>query len=117
MGDLDKNIHRKEKASPYKEIIVDSIEKDKHGKEGGYTSLKNATRLQAFATLVSCFKKLFSAFSPREKLSFYSQQNLLKNALSFRELLITLSKEDRSHNPDFTEALTKAWHVLIEDYH
>jgi hypothetical protein len=117
MGDLDKNIHRKEKPSPYEEISVNPIEKDKQGKEGGYASLKNATRTQILATLVSCFKKLFSAFPSKIKLSLHSQQNLLKNILSFRQLLITLSKEDQSHNPHFTEQLTTAWHALTEDCH
>ena len=58
MGDLDKNIHRKEKSSSYEEILVPPIEKDKREKEEGYTSLKNTTRTQILATLISCFKKL-----------------------------------------------------------
>jgi len=115
MGDLDKNIHRKDESSPYEKIIVNPVEKDKKEKGESYTSLKNATRTQIFATLVSCFKKFLFTVSSKEKLSFYNHQHLLENILAFRALLVILSGSDQSHHPDFTEQLTKVWHSLIED--
>ncbi len=117
MGDLDKNIRRREEPSPYEKIIVNPIEKDKRAREEGYTGLKNSTRTQVFATLVSYFKKILTTVSSKGKgqLTFYDQQHLLDNVLAFRQLLIILSGDDQSHNPDFTQQLTELWHNLLDD--
>ncbi|MBS0603728.1 MAG: hypothetical protein JSS60_01685 [Verrucomicrobia bacterium] len=117
MGDLDKNIHRKESPTPYEKIIVNPIEGDKKEKEEGYTGLGNSTRSQVFATLVSYFKKMLTAFAFRGRgLSFSGdQQHLLENVLAFRQLLIILSGDDQSHNPDFTQQLSELWHNLLDD--
>jgi hypothetical protein len=116
MSDLDKNIYRKEEPSPYDKIIVDPIEKDKKEKES-YASFKGATRSQVYAALVSYFKKLLSSFSPKGKgqISISNFQNLLDNIAAFKQLLIILSKEDQSHNPDFTQQLTEFWHNILDD--
>jgi hypothetical protein len=116
MGDLDKNIHRKEEPSPYEKIVVSPIEKDKKEKES-YTGLRNATRFQIYAALVSYFKKFLSAFSPRGKGQplIFNVQNLFDNIMAFRQQLITLSAEDQSHNPDFTQQLSGLWHNLLDD--
>ncbi len=117
MGDLDKNIRRREDPSPYEKIIVNPIEKDKRAREEGYTGLKNSTRTQVFATLVSYFKKILTSVTSKGKgqLAFYDQQHLLDNVLAFRQLLIILSGDDQSHNPDFTQQLTELWHNLLDD--
>lgn len=117
MGDLDKNIHRKEEPSPYEKIIVNPIERDKQRKDEGYTGLKNSTRAQVFATLASYFKKVLSTFSTKGQSQelVYDQKRLINNALAFKKLLMTLAKEDQSHNPDFTEQLSQLWHNLLDD--
>ena len=117
MGDLDKNIYRKEDPTPYEKIIVNPIEKDRREKEDGYTGLKNSTRAQVFATLVSYFKKVLTALSHKGiRQSFPdSGRNLLDTLLSFRGLRIILSSEDQSHNPDFTQHLSELWHNLLDD--
>jgi hypothetical protein len=117
MSDLDKNIHRREEPSPYEKIIVNPIEKDKREKEEGYTGLKNSTRTQAFAALVSYFKKILAvvASKSRNQLYLYDQQHLLDDVLAFRQLLLILSVDDQSHNPDFTQQLSELWHNLLDD--
>lgn len=116
MGDLDKNIYRKEEPSPYEKIIVSPIEKDRKEKES-FTDLKNATRSQIYATLVSYFKKLLSAFSPKGKGQplVFDLQRLVDHIADFRQHLISLSQEDQSHNPDFTQQLSELWHNLLDD--
>jgi hypothetical protein len=116
MGDLDKNIYRKEEQSPYEKIVVSPIEKDRREKET-YSSLKNATRSQIYATLVSCFKKLFSAFALKRNGQplVLDLQHLMDDIIAFRQSLIVLSREDQSHNPDFTQHLSELWHKLLDD--
>ncbi len=116
MGDLDKNIYRKEEPSPYEKIIVSPIEKDRKDKEA-YSSLKNATRAQIYATLVSCFKKLFSVFARKGngQSLVVDRQQLIDDIAAFRQLLIVLSQEDQSHNPEFTQHLSELWHKLLDD--
>ena len=116
MGDLDKNIYRKEEPSPYEKIIVSPIEKDRRERES-YSSLKNATRFQIYAILVSSFKKLFSALALKGNghplvVDF---QHLMDDIVAFRQSLIVLSQEDQSHNPDFTQHLSELWHNLLDD--
>ncbi len=117
MGDLDKNIHRKEEPSPYEKIIINPIEKDRQKKEEGYTGLKNSTRAQIFATLASYFKKVLSTFSSKGQSPehFHDQTRLVNSALAFKQLFTTLAKEDQSHNPDFAEQLSQLWHNLLDD--
>ncbi len=115
MGDLDKHIRRKEEPSPYEKIIVNPIEKDKREKQAAYTGLKNSTRTQILATLMSYFKKILTLAGGRERAEPFSQQILMGHALAFRQLLILLSEEDQSHNPDFCEQLSLTWHDLLDD--
>ncbi len=115
MSDLDKNIYRKEEPSPYEKIIVNPIEQDKKEREG-YSSLKNATRSQVFAALVSFFNKFLTIFSSKGKgESVFDLKHLIDNLKSFRQQLIILSLEDQSHNPDFTLHLSELWHTLLDD--
>ena len=101
MGDLDKNIRRREEPSPYEKIIVNPIEKDKREREEGYTGLKNSTRTQVFATLVSFFKRILTVVSSKGKghLYFYDQQHLLDNVVAFRQLLVILSGTIKAITP------------------
>lgn len=117
MSDLDKNIHRKNDSSPYEKIIVNPIERERREKEKGYAGFKNSARAQIFAALISHFKKIISVFAPKGKLqgSLYNQSHLLENVAAFRELLLTLAREDLSHDPNFTEQLTGLWHNLLDD--
>jgi hypothetical protein len=117
MGDFDKSINRREDPSPYEKIIVNPIEKDRKAKEEGYSGLKNSTRSQAFATLVSFFKKILSTlpFKGKGSSALFDQQKLLDDIFAFRKMLLTLSTEDESHNPDFTQKLTELWHNLLDD--
>jgi hypothetical protein len=116
MSDLDKNIYRKEEPSPYEKIIVNPIEKDRQERES-YTSLKSATRSQVFATLLSFFKKILSAFSSKERGRplVFDLQRLVQNIIAFKQQLIILSLEDQSHNPDFTQQLSDIWHRILDD--
>lgn len=118
MGDFDKNIYRREEPAPYEKIIVNPIEKDKREKGEGYKGLKSSTRTQIFATLVSYFKKILSTTSSKNKssASFYDQQHLFENVSALRQLLVLLSDDDQSHNPNFTQQLSELWHNLIDDY-
>lgn len=116
MGDLDKNIYRKEEPTPYEKIIVNPIEKDRKEKEP-FTSLKSATRSQIYATLLSFFKKILSTFSSKEKgqAAVFDLQRLIENIIAFRKQLVVLSLEDQSHNPDFTQQFSDLWHRLLDD--
>jgi hypothetical protein len=116
MGDLDKNIYRKEEPSPYEKIIVNPIEKDRKEREP-FTGFKGATRSQIYATLVSYFKKILSTFSSKGKGQslVFDLQRLIDDVIAFRQQLITLSLEDQSHNPDFTQQLSELWHNLLDD--
>lgn len=115
MGDLDKNIHRKEESSPYGEIITNPIEKDKREKEESYKSLKNATKTQVLASLLSYFKKMLYSLGSKKSITHsFDEQSFLKNTFKFRELLILLSREDRSHNPRFGEELSQSWHRITD---
>lgn len=116
MGDLDKNIYRKEEPSPYEKIVVNPIEKDRKEREP-FTNFKDATRSQIYATLVSYFKKILSAFSSKGKDQphIFDLQRLIDDIIAFRQQLITLSLEDQSHNPEFTQQLSELWHNLLND--
>lgn len=116
MGDSDKSIHRREEPSPYEKIVVNPIEQDRKQREN-YSSLKNSTHSQIFATLASYFKKMLSSISPkgRGRSVLVDEQSLFDNILAFRQTLLTLSKQDESHNPDFTQKLTELWHNLLDD--
>lgn len=114
MGDLDKNIYRKEEPSPYEKIITHSIEKDKREKEEGYRGLKNSTRTQVLATLVSYFKKVISVAVKGQR-QFVGQEHLFESIRAFREQLLLLAGSDQSHNPDFTQQLSELWHNLVDD--
>ncbi len=118
MSDLDKNIYRKEEPSPYEKIVVHPIEKDRKERES-FTSLKNATRSQIYAALLSFFKKILSSFSSKEKgqILILDLQHLIEHIVIFRQQLITLSLEDQSHNPDFTQQLSDLWHLILEACH
>ena len=117
MGDLDKNIHRKNESSPYEKIIVNPIEKHNREREKEFESFKNANRASIFAALLSHLKKIIAAFGSKGKNAglFKDQQHLLGNIAAFRELLLILTKEDLSHYPDYTEKLTELWHNLRDD--
>jgi hypothetical protein len=116
MGDLDKNIYRKENPSPYEKIIVNPIEKDRKERES-FTSLKSATHSQIYAALLSFFKKILSTFSSKEKgqALLFDLKRLIENIITFREQLKILSLEDQSHNPDFTQQLSDLWHRILDD--
>ncbi len=117
MGDLDKNIHRREDPAPYEKIIVNPIEKDKKEGQENYTSLKNTTKYQTLATVVSFFKHALTSLTFKGKglLSLENEQQLFENIEAFKQLLIILSNEDQSHNPDFTKQLSEVWHNLLEE--
>jgi hypothetical protein len=116
MGDLDKNISRQEEPSPYEKIIVSPIEKDRKEKEP-FTNFKDATRSQIYAILISYFKKILLTFSSKGKdpLLIFNFQQLIDDIIAYRKLLVTLSLEDQSHNPEFTEQLSELWNILLDD--
>ncbi len=116
MGDLDKNIYRKE--NPYEKIIIHPIEKDRKEKETGYRGLGNATRSQALAALASFFKKMLSSLSPRAQGAGYSLDlgSLLNDVAAFKKLLEILASEDTSHQPEFAQHLSELWHAILEGY-
>ncbi len=116
MGDLDKNIHRKNESAPYEKIVVHPIEKERREKEG-YKSLKNSTKTQVFATLTSYFKKILNAFGSKSKLQagLAGKQHIFENLLALRLLLFILSQSDQSHNPEFTAQISELWHNLQDD--
>lgn len=114
MGDFDKSINRREEPAPYEKIIVNPVEKDKKEKEP-FTGLKKSSRL-AFATLVSCFRKMLAPIASKGKgAALLDQQRLLSHVLAFRQMLLILSIQDESHNPNFTQKLTELWHNLVDD--
>ncbi len=115
MGDLDKNIYRKE--NPYEKIIVNPIEEERKGKGEGFKSLTNSTKTQSLATLVSFFKKILSTLSSRARGEGHSTtlQGLLYDMQAFKKLLEILAVEDTSHHPEFTQHLSEVWHNLLEE--
>jgi hypothetical protein len=114
MGDLDKNIYRKE--NPYEKIIIHPIEKDRKEKEMGYRGLGSATRSQALAALASFFKKMLSSLSPKARGEGYAVDIdlLLNDVTAFKKLLEILASEDTSHQPEFAEHLSELWHAILE---
>jgi hypothetical protein len=116
MGNFDKFVNPRE-PSPYEKIIVNPIEKDKKERQEPYTGLKGTTRPQVFATLLSYFKKVLStlSFKGKEGLIFLDEEHLLEHVRAFRELLMILSTEDQSHNPNYTQQLSTLWHNLLDD--
>jgi hypothetical protein len=117
MSDLDKNIRRKDGSDPFDKIIVNPIEKERREKDKGYQSLHHSSRPQVFAALISYFKKILSTLGSKGKFPthLFDQKRLVENVIAFRKLLLTLAKEDVSHNPDFTEQLGQLWHNLMDD--
>jgi hypothetical protein len=118
MNDFQKNVHRKE-PTPYEDIRITPIEKDKKGKEEGYKELPpTSAKPLVFGSLVTFFKKFLSVFFGKEKpaSSLLDQQQMLEDVAAFRKLLQILSKEDQSHNPEFTQQLSELWHHLVDDY-
>jgi hypothetical protein len=116
MGDLDKNIQGKDPNSPYEKILVNPLEKDKKGKFGERSEFNYSTKSQALATLASFFKKILTSLPFKSKGGgiFATEEGLLNNVLALRQLLISLSINDLSHNTDFTEELSQLWHDLLE---
>jgi|SRR5580700_7164541 hypothetical protein len=116
MGDLDKNIYRKETASPYEKIIVHPVEKDRKEKES-YTTFKETSHFQLYAILFSFLKKTLSPFFKEKSPFIFDAQRLMDGILAFRKKLEILSLEDQSHNPEFTQQLSESWHRILEDCH
>ena len=117
MNDFQKHVHRRE-STPYEEIKISPIEKDKKGKEEGYKGLPAASpKPLIFGSLVSYFKKFLTLFFGEEKSAslFFDQQQMLEDVAAFRKLLQILSQDDQSHNPEFTQQLSELWHHLMED--
>lgn len=114
-SDFNKFVNPRE-PSPYEKIVVSPIEKDKKEKQEPYTGLKE-TAPQVFATLLSYFKKILStlSFKGKEGLIFLDEQHLLEHVKAFRKLLMILSTEDQSHNPNYTQQLSTLWHNLLDD--
>src|SRR5690242_15342445 len=116
MGELDKNIHRKE-TDPYGKIFTHPLEKDKKQKEENSPSFKKTSSLQTFSILTSYFQRLIGLFESQENAytSTSSLQKILNDIKTFRKLLATLAGEDCSHNSLFNQQLSKLWHNLLDD--
>lgn len=115
MSNFDKPVYGKD--SPYEKIAVNPIEKEKKTREESYTGLKNSTRPQTSAALVSYFKKIAGAlgFGKKSASSTEEHTTITDEILAFRKLLYILALEDLSHDPDFTQQLSDTWHHLLED--
>lgn len=115
MGDLDKNIHRREDAAPYGEIVVNPIEKERKEKEG-YADLQYPTQSQSVAILFSWFRKILNTLSNTgAHLAFSGDlSHLLDTVTALRQHLLVLAAEDQSHNPVFMEELPELWHNLLD---
>jgi hypothetical protein len=115
MDDLHKNIHRKDE-TPYGEIFISPLEKDKRQKEENDPRFKNTIN-QTFSILANYFQQLLGVID--SKADAYSSTPTLQKALedlkAFRKLLTTLAGEDCSHNPIFNQQLSQLWHNLLDD--
>ncbi len=116
MGDFNKSIHSRDESAPYEKIIVNPVEKDKKTKEE-FKDLPQTSTPQVFATLVSFFKKIVTLFSTKEngELVLVDFQQINQLLIGLRSKLRTLSLQDESHNPEFTEQLSELWHKLQDD--
>ena len=116
MDNFDKPVYRRDEPPAYDKIMVNPVEKDKKPKEDLYKSAQDSTKSQVFSVLVACFRKLILALSPKEGQRYIIvEEQLLEDVIRFRQLLLVLAAKDESHNPEFTEQLTGAWHLLSED--
>lgn len=117
MNDFQKSVHRRDPA-PYEEIRISEIEKDKKGKEEFYKGLPTSeAKPLVLGSLVSCFKKIFNIFFSKGKspLLFFDQQQMAEDVAAFKKLLEILSRDDQSHNPEYTQQLSGLWHNLLDD--
>ncbi len=116
MGELNKNIYRKED-DPYGKIFISPLEKDKKQKEEAPLSLKKTTPTQVFSILTDYFQKLIDLINPNTDAhrSISAFQRSLNDIKSFRKLLATLAGEDCSHSPVFNQQLSQLWHNLLDD--
>jgi hypothetical protein len=113
MSEVNKPIPYKKDLSPYEKILIHPIEKDKKHKEEAKSPQEH---FQLFSALLLFFEKILSLFNPdRQNASSATVQTILKDALAFRKLLVTLAGEDLSHHPDFNQQLVRVWHTLLDD--
>jgi len=117
MNDFQKFVQRRDPA-PYEEIRVNPIEKNKKDKEEPYKGFPiSGNKSLLFSSVISCFKKLLGFFFGKSKSlpSYSNEQQLLKDVAAFKRLLEMLTQNDQSHNPEYTQELSRLWHNLIDD--
>ncbi len=119
MSDFQKPVQRSDTSHIEQPSAIPPIEKDKKKEDmPPNDAWKDAVnRPFLFATLFSHLKKLIAAFSGKNRsLAFGpTQQKLINDLLEFYRLLVVLSHEDHSHDPQYLEQMSELWHTLIHD--
>ena len=114
MSNFDKSVHGKD---PYENIKVNAIEKDKQNKEPFRSPQNISPKTLIGASIISAFKKFFSSFfSSENQIDLINKQKeLIEDIRTFRDLLKILTDMDLSHEPEFAQKLSDAWHRLLDD--
>ena len=99
-------------SEPYKKIIVNRVEQNKKSDKSFNQFPADLTYPNTASILVCFFKKFIMHFSFKNKIS----TKALKQDLSeLKQLFISLSVEDLSHQLEFIQKLSLLWHKIIED--
>ncbi|MDR2539168.1 MAG: hypothetical protein LBC45_00855 [Chlamydiales bacterium] len=99
-------------AEPYKKIIVNRVEQNKKSNHSA-TQLPTDLIYPNPASLLVCFFKKFTMhFSFKNNISTTA---LKQDLLRLKQLFISLSIEDLSHQLEFIQKLSLLWHKIIED--
>lgn len=99
-------------SEPYKKIIVNRVEQNKKSNDSFSQLPADLTYPNPGSILICFFKKFTMHFSFKNKISTVA---LKQDLLELKQLFISLSIEDLSHQLEFIQKLSLLWHKIIED--
>lgn len=99
-------------SEPYKKIIVNRVEQNKKSNDSFSQFPADLTYPNPGSILICFFKKFTMHFSFKNKISTVA---LKQDLLELKQLFISLSIEDLSHQLEFIQKLSLLWHKIIED--
>lgn len=120
MSDFQKPVGGKGTPAPEPVPLVPPVEKDKKGKEEQYAKAEQALKERSilFASFYVYLKKLLSFLMPRQKAATLSaaKELISEDLAALRKLLLTLSQNDVSHDPEYLQQLSEVWHIFLENF-
>ncbi|KAG6559000.1 hypothetical protein RHABOEDO_000396 [Candidatus Rhabdochlamydia oedothoracis] len=99
-------------SEPYKKIIVNRVEQNKKSNNSFSQFPTDLIYPNPASILVCFFKKFTMHFSFKNKISTAA---LKQDLLELKQLFISLSIEDLSHQLEFIQKLSLLWHKIIKD--